>query len=179
MPIGVGFVSAIAGIVVSVGSEGRVAPSRAAPCVVVFFEALRAVAIGIVSVSAAHEQHPDEGHLVAGEQVAIIRIGVDALQLESAAPVVVVGTGDAVVVVVVSVSDVTREDPLVVVILEEVDAGYIAALVVIKRVDEVINFAFVTIKFIIFCSNLPLIIFQLTWLRTRSDASLVPYPESS
>ena len=99
------------------------------------------MAIGIVSLSAAHEHHPAEGHLVAGEQVAIIVIGVDALQLESAAPVIVVGAGEAVVAVVVGVGDVTREDPFVLVVLEEVDADHVATLVIIKRVDEVVNLA--------------------------------------
>ena len=68
-------------------------------------------------------------------------VGVDALQLESAAPVVVIGAGEAVVVVVVGVGYVAGEDPLVVVVLEEVDANHIAALVVIERVDKVVNFA--------------------------------------
>ena len=68
-------------------------------------------------------------------------VGVDALQLESAAPVVVVGTGDAVVVVVVGVGDVARKNPLVVVILEKVDADYVAVFVIVEGVDEVINFA--------------------------------------
>ena len=130
MPIGVGLVGAVAGFIVGVGSEGRVAPSRATPGVVVFFKELYAVAV-VVGICATHEQSAAKGHLIAGEQVAIIRIGVDALQLESAAPVVVVGTGDAVAVVVVGVGDVARKNLLVVVILEEVDAGYIAALVVI------------------------------------------------
>ena len=45
------------------------------------------------------------------------------------------------VVVIVCVGDVAREDPLVVVVLEEVDADYVTALVVIERVDEVVYFA--------------------------------------
>ena len=45
------------------------------------------------------------------------------------------------VAVIVCVCDVTREDPFVLVELEEVNADHVAALVVIKRVDEVVNLA--------------------------------------